>query len=400
MNLATIPIKELATVSSGGSAPQDPNAFSESGHPFVRAGSLPKLLDGAEEQALEKLEMATASKHGLRLFPAGTVLFAKSGMSATKGHVYKLEGPAYVVSHLAALVPHDPRDSGFLVRALEKYSPTSLIRDPAYPSIRLPDIEDFQIEGPNDVAERSRITAILDQADDLRRRRRDALERLNTLRQAIFLDMFGDPATNPKNWNKGTIEDALTSGLLLEIQDGNHGERHPKVSNFSPQGVPFITANCLANGKLDVSKAYKLDPSWLRKLRIGFAKAGDLLLSHKGTIGEVAVVPSWCEDLILSPQVTYYRIGVGLNVQFLAGYFRTSNIQAILAKDAEQSTRAYIGITRQRALPIFFPPILLQQQFAERIFALELLEDQCGAAAKALNTLFTSLQDRAFRGEL
>ena len=111
-------------------------------------------------------------------------------------------------------------------------------------------------------------------------------------------------------------------------------------------------------------------------------------------------MPNRCEDLILSPQVTYYRPGVGLNVQFLAGYFRTPSVQAILAKEAEQSTRAYIGITRQRTLSIFFPPMLLQKQFAERIFALELIEDQSVAAASALSALFASLQHRAFRGKL
>ncbi len=101
MMLESMPISALAEVQSGGGAPQDSSAFTATGHPFVRAGSLPKLLHGASEESLEKLEPATAQEYGLSLFPTGTVLFAKSGMSATKGHVHRLRHPAYVVNHLA-----------------------------------------------------------------------------------------------------------------------------------------------------------------------------------------------------------------------------------------------------------------------------------------------------------
>src|SRR5690348_7170751 len=134
MSWQDIPLASLAEVRSGGGAPQDAAAFSDDGHPFVRAGSLPKLLSGTPETALQKMRPEIARTNGLKLFPAGTVLFAKSGMSATKGHIYALQNEAYVVNHLAALVPHNVRDSSFLTHALQHFSPTVLIKDPAYPS--------------------------------------------------------------------------------------------------------------------------------------------------------------------------------------------------------------------------------------------------------------------------
>src|SRR5690606_8450908 len=178
----------------------DARAFTRTGFPFVRAGSLSKLLDGAEESSLELIEPEVADEYGLKLFPAGTVLFAKSGMSATKGHVYRLKGPAYVVNHLAALIPHEPSDSAFLAHALQLYSPTVLIKDPAYPSIRLGDIESMKIQAPSSPRERERIAEILDKADALRAKRRTALAQLDTLTQSIFLDMFGDPVVNGHSW--------------------------------------------------------------------------------------------------------------------------------------------------------------------------------------------------------
>jgi type I restriction enzyme S subunit len=212
--------------------------------------------------------------------------------------------------------------------------------------------------------------------------------------------MFGDPVTNPKGWEVCTVEDALGNGRLLEIQDGNHGEKHPKVADFSTAGIPFVMANCLVSGQLDTEKAYKLDASWLKKLRIGFAKPGDLLLSHKGTVGELAIVPNMYPLVILSPQVTYYRIGADLDARFLAGYFSSAWFQSILKNEAEQSTRAYIGITRQRVLPLMLPPIELQREFARRVVVIEKI---LATQLKALfnnESLFNSLMQSAFEGGL
>ncbi|MDP2847530.1 MAG: restriction endonuclease subunit S [Humidesulfovibrio sp.] len=250
------------------------------------------------------------------------------------------------------------------------------------------------------ITEQRRIAAILDKTDALRAKRREALAQLDSLTQSIFIEMFGDPVTNPLGWKSGTVQDALDAGLILNIQDGNHGELHPKVSDFSETGVPFVMANCLSGGQLNVDVAYRLDPTWLKKLRVGFGKPNDVLLSHKGTVGEVAIVPSRQESVILSPQVTYYRTGRLLDSQFLAGYFKTAWFQAVLKKDAIQSTRAYIGITRQRSLPLVFPPLELQQEYARRSDFAEHLTTCCKTSLGQLDSLFSSLQHRAFRGEL
>lgn len=96
-------LRTLATVSAGQGAPKD-NEFSESGTPFVRAGSLEALIGGKSEVELELVSDEIAKRRKLRLYPKGTVVFAKSGMSATKDRIYVLQSPAYVVSHLAIVL--------------------------------------------------------------------------------------------------------------------------------------------------------------------------------------------------------------------------------------------------------------------------------------------------------
>src|SRR5690606_9876823 len=122
-----------------------------------------------------QLRPDVARKYKLKEFPAGTVLFAKSGMSATKGQIYRTKRAGYVVSHLAALVPNNDETGRFLTYALAYRSPTALIKDAAYPSIRLSDIAKFTVPAPRDVDEQRRIVAILDKADALRQKRKRAI---------------------------------------------------------------------------------------------------------------------------------------------------------------------------------------------------------------------------------
>jgi type I restriction enzyme S subunit len=248
--------------------------------------------------------------------------------------------------------------------------------------------------------EQRRIAAILDKSDALRRKRKRALELLNGLSESIFLERFGDPIENPKGWTKITVGQALEQGYIKDIQDGYHGERHPKVTDFVEDGVPFITANCLRSGSLNISDTYKLEERWLAKLRVGFGRPGDLLLTHKGTIGEVAIVPPAVDRVILSPQVTYYRMGPELNARFLMSVFRTRSYQSILANAAEQSTRAYIGLIKQRELAILLPPVTVQSDFALACSKIDRLVSQFQTALVSQDNFFSSLQHRAFSGQL
>ncbi len=189
--IALVKISDFADVYAGGGAPQNANDFSEDGTPFLRAGSLPKLLHGTKESDLEKITNEVAKMHRLQLHKKGSVVFAKSGMSATKGHIYRLKNDCYVVNHLAVVKPNAICDGQYLEYALKQYSPTSLILDAAYPSIRLSDISDFKIPLPP-LAQQLRIAAILDKAAEIKAKRELAIAKLDELARSTFVEMFGD----------------------------------------------------------------------------------------------------------------------------------------------------------------------------------------------------------------
>lgn len=164
------------------------------------------------------------------------------------------------------------------------------------------------------------------------------------------------------------IGDLIEAGAIVAVQDGNHGEKHPKASDYVDDGISFIMANDLNKGSLSVEGTSKIPESLAEKLRIGFSVSGDVLLTHKGTIGNTAIVPEIAPYVMLTPQVTYYRVNPEiLNNYYLLYCFRENNFQKVMSSLAQQSTRPYIGITAQRKLKIFYRGIDAQTKIVEKI---------------------------------
>lgn len=399
MIVKAVAVSTLAQVHSGGAAPQDPAAFSSAGHPFVRAGSLPKLLTGSAEDTLEKLDPVVAKMRGLKLFPAGTVIFAKSGMSATSGHVYRLRGPAYVVSHLAALVPRDPGDSAFLMRALQRFSPTVLVKDAAYPSIRLGDIEALVIMAPADPAERRRIGQLLDVADTIRAKRRAAVATLDALTQAIFLDMFGDAGQNEGRWPMRPVSDYVANfqgGKSIEAGAGENADTRNRVLKISAvTGMRY-----LAQESKPVPDAYEPPAHH-------FVRSGDLLFSRANTtelVGAVARVDVTPANMLLPDKLWRFvwRQPVVVEPVFVWALFQTPALRREIGRRATGTSGSMKNVSQAKVLGIrtILPPLPRQRDFALRITGMEKLRAAHSASLGGLNALFATLQDRAFRGQL
>ena len=94
------------------------------------------------------------------------------------------------------------------------------------------------------------------------------------------------------------------------------------------------------------------------------AKEGDVLLTHKGTIGRIAIVqPSQYDDILLTPQVTYYRCLKDLDKEYLAAYFNTDFFVDQMQRLITGTTRACVTITQQEKLELIIPPMDMQRQF-------------------------------------
>ena len=179
---------------------------------------------------------------------------------------------------------------------------------------------------------------------------------------AYFMSVFGDVIEK----NAITIRDAIDRGIIAKPMDGNHGEKHPKATDFVSDGIPFIMANNLIDGEVDLKNCAFITKRQAESLDKGFAKSGDVLLTHKGTIGRTAILEFDGEYVVLTPQVTYYRALSSVKKEFIKAYFDTDYFQSAIKRIASTgSTRDYVGITAQQDLPFFIPDEKLQDRFVE-----------------------------------
>ena len=199
----------------------------------------------------------------------------------------------------------------------------------------------------------------------------------------------------------------IDNGIIEKIQDGNHGEIHPKKSEFASKGIPFLMAADLKDYKVDLENCNFIQDKQAKNLRVGFARNGDVLLTHKGTVGRVAVLSTVQDYVVLTPQVTYYRVKdkTRLLNKYLMFYFESSPFQQELVTLAKAgSTRAYVGITKQLSLPVAFPPIDIQEKIVEKLEQMSLktkrLADIYNKEETAINELKKSILNKAFSGEL
>ena len=158
----------------------------------------------------------------------------------------------------------------------------------------------------------------------------------------------------------------LDDGVLLAVQDGNHGEIHPTAADYVKSGIPFVMASDLNENQLDLKRCKFITEGTALGLRKGFARTGDVLLTHKGSLGLTDVVgPIDAPFLMLTPQVTYYRPDPNrLDSHFLRYVFRSPEFQGQMVSLSREGTRPYIGITAQRDLQILMPELDSQRRIA------------------------------------
>ncbi len=389
-------LNEVAKVSSGDGAPQESSAYAYAGIPFVRAGSLVTLLNGKAEDELEKISDIEAKNRKMRKFPSRTVVFAKSGMSCMKGLVYELNRPCYVVNHLAAIECSNDLEPRFLLRWFELNPPSRLIANASYPSIKLSDIRSIKIPFPP-LSEQKRIAGILDAADALRAKRRESLAQLDNLIQSTFLDMFGDPVTNPMGWEISQLGD------ILRVKGGYAFKSTDYVKNSVL--APLIRIGDVNRCDFFSGNLAQLPVSYFDKYEKFVVRDGAILMSLTGTVGKDdygnAVSLRGDTDRYLLNQRVAELIPTGnLNPIFLHGLLSRKRVKRKLTGRSRGVRQANISNKDIEQLMIPLPPLSLQQRFAAIVESIEKQKARMQSHLSELDTLFASLQQRAFNGEL
>ncbi|MFL0505620.1 restriction endonuclease subunit S [Ureibacillus sp. 179-F W5.1 NHS] len=318
-------LKEITKITTGSSAPKE-KYFSNNGLPFIRAGHLEALIESNKINELPKIDEETGKKLKLKKVGKGTILFAKSGMSSKKNRVYICTDNAYIVSHLAAIIPNSNLvNNSYLKYYLEWYKPSRLIIDESYPSIRTTDIGNIEINLPS-LESQLRIVKILDQVRALIKKRKAQIEALDQLMQSVFLEMFGDPITNPQNWPIKKLGDniEITGGFAF------------KSTEFVESGVPVIKIGTVNKGYFDLTTLTFVSKV-IDKYEKYLVYPSDLLITLTGTVGKedygnVCIVPNDYEFYLLNQRVAKIKPLKNLNVKYLLYCFKQEKFKRRITK--------------------------------------------------------------------
>jgi type I restriction enzyme S subunit len=249
--------------------------------------------------------------------------------------------------------------------------------------------------------EQRRISEVLDRADELRAKRRQALAHLDDLTQSIFLSMFGDLRKNPKKWAFSPF-----NALITEFRYGTS----TKSANT---GRPTLRIPNVAAGNLDLSdlKSVPVGPAEFARLRL---VDGDLLFVRtNGNPSLVGRCAAFYESLVAgsglpSSEFIYasYLIRArlspgGVTPPFIQAFFASVFGRAKLRERCKTSAGQYnLNVEGLGSVPVPVPPLELQHRFADLIAQVDQLKQSHRAQAAELDGLFAALRDRAFAGLL
>lgn len=263
-------------------------------------------------------------------------------------------------------------------------------------NIRVSELAEFKIPLPP-LTEQKRIAAILDKADTIRRKRQQAIQLADDFLRAVFLNMFGDPVTNPKGWEVHPLESVCVA--KQGIKAGPFGSALKKEV-YTSNGYRVYGQEQVIGGNFSIGDYY-IDAEKYAEMAVYAIQPGDLLISLVGSIGKTLIVPEDVEPGIINPRLLRIRAKKEkLNPEFFQFLLKQPNVQTELKKHSHGGTMAVLNATMLKEFNIIVPPVNMQERFSNFVQEYSALLDKLMKMLVLHDSIFNSLSQRAFRGEL
>ncbi len=255
------------------------------------------------------------------------------------------------------------------------------------------DITKFKIPLPP-LSEQKRIAAILDKADAIRRKRKQALELADEFLRATFLDMFGDPVSNPMGWNNCKIED-----LCKTIVDCPHTT--PQYCDPT-EGIPCIRTSDLQKGFLEFETTKYVTPeNYAVRIKRHEPSSGDIVYSREGErFGIAALIPQETKLCLGQRMMLFSPDRSKCTSEFLWGLLNSKGIYQQALKEVGGATSPHVNVGAIKKFKAIIPSMGMQRDYSDAIKKMYYLRNKSIDKLSTADTLFASLSQRAFRGEL
>ena len=360
--------------------------------PILRAGHIGDVLTTDDDLVW----VPSSNVSAIQSIRAGDIAICMSSGSASvvgKTAFAKTDWPGSVGA-FCALLRADPNQClpeylGFYLKSPKFRRWTSEAQGANIKNIRKSALEDFAIPLPPH-PEQHRIVDILSRAEGIVRLRREAQQKAAELMPGIFLDMFGDPATNPKGWPVATIGDV--------IESADYGSS--KKSSEDGSGLPLIRmGNVGYDGSLRLAnlKHVELPPNEVEKYRL---REGDILFNRTNSrelVGKTGLWDGSCGAVVASYFIRMRVERKTLNPFYLWAFMNSSHMKRVLFDTARGAIgQANINSKELKAFPIGVPPLDRQDDFERRSRDVGGIQSQQSAATAKAKATFDALLAQVF----
>lgn len=243
------------------------------------------------------------------------------------------------------------------------------------------------------VDEQIEIIKILDKAKSLIDKRKEQIKALDELVKSKFIEMFGDPIINGKNYELKNLDE-----ICLKITDGTHNS----PSNTT-EGVPYVTAKHLKQYGLD----FYSEPTYvaIEDHEVIYKRCnpekGDVLYIKDGATTGIAGINHYDFEFSMLSSLALLKLNTNLiNNYYLVNYLNNDSVKDIIINDMVGGAIKRLTLMRIKNIKVVMPPIELQNQFADFVKQVDKLKFEMEKSLKELEDNFNSLMQKAFKGEL
>jgi type I restriction enzyme S subunit len=260
---------------------------------------------------------------------------------------------------------------------------TSAVSGALYPAITASFLMSLRITLPP-LDEQRRIVGLLDRAAEIRRRADAARTKARAIIPALFLDTFGDPATNPKGWPVKTL------GNLGELDRGRSRHRPRNAPELYGGPYPFVQTGDVANSKGRIRR-HEQSYSEVGLAQSKMWPSGTLCITIAANIGKTGILEF---DACFPDSVVGFKPWSEVTSEFIQASL--DFMQAEIEARAPQAAQKNINLQVLRGLEMICPPLGLQIAFAEQVHRLESLAHQLDAAAAKAEAMAAGLSAEVF----
>lgn len=389
MTHQTHKLAEVCQIFSGGTPSRTKYEYFGGGIPWVKISD---MLQGTIVSTEESLSAAGIENSSARLLPSGTVLIS---IFATIGRTAVLGIDAATNQAIAGVVPlnKEQLDSQYLRYFLDsQHSELNRVaRGVAQPNINQGILKDLNVPLPT-LTEQRRIVDILSRAEGIVRLRRDAEKKAAELIPALFLDMFGDPATNPKGWPVKSLGELIIDGP----QNGLY-----KHASLYGEGTPILRIDGFYDGRvvdLNALKRVQITPEEQQRYRL---LERDIVINRVNSIeylGKSAIIPSLNEETVFESNMMRFAVSDEVILpEYLIMLLQTAYAKAHVLSNAKHAiNQSSINQQDVKSFLVPLPPIGGQAEFAERAEQVRSIQSQQSAAAAKAQATFDALLAQVF----